>query len=276
MTTLTPDTGTHQETGPEPVLKAEAITVGYGGPAVLKDVSVELPSGKVTSIIGPNGCGKSTLLRTFARLNSLSGGSVEVTGRPITSYSSKEFARTVSLLPQTPVVPEGVTVAELVARGRYAHRRVFGGLTRKDRRIIDQALEQTGVTDLAETAVSELSGGQRQRVWIAMVLAQDSQILLLDEPTTYLDLNHQIELVDLLQQLNRQTGKTIIMVLHELNIAARCSDRIIAMRDGNIVEDGAPVEVLTEANCHDIFGLDAAVLHPEETGTPVVVGKKGR
>ena len=257
------------------MFKTHNITVGYGtAQPVLNDVSVDIPTGKFTAIIGTNGCGKSTLLRSLVRLNPLRAGSITLGSRQIGDFSSREFARTVALLPQHPIAPDGVSVRELVGRGRYPHQGFFGRKTAKDRSIVEAALEATHVAEFADRAVSSLSGGQRQRVWIAMVLAQDTPIVLLDEPTTYLDMAHQIEILDLMARLGLERELTIVAVLHELNMAARCADHIIAMKDGAVQAWGSPAEVLTESRCREIFGLDAVVLQDPAVGTPVVVGRR--
>ena len=229
-------------------LQADSITVGYGEDPVLDGLSFTVPHGRVTAIVGPNGCGKSTLLRTLARLLRPTAGSVRLDGQPLTELPSREIARRMALLPQTPVAPEGLLVRDLVARGRHPHQRWFSQWSHADEQIVADAMAATDTTDLADRALEQLSGGQRQRAWIAMTLAQDTELLLLDEPTTYLDLAHQVEVLDLVSQQNRVQGRTVVMVLHDLNLAARYSDTIVVMAAGEIVGHGSPAEVFT-ANC---------------------------
>ncbi|MDN5640021.1 ABC transporter ATP-binding protein [Rothia kristinae] len=257
-----------------PELVAEGLELGYGDRQVVRELSLRVPTGRVTAIIGPNGCGKSTLLRGFSRLLRPSAGTVTLGGRPLGSFGASEFARTVGLLPQQPVAPDGITVADLVSRGRYPHQGLFSRASAQDDAAVAWALEATRTGELAERPVAELSGGQRQRVWIAMALAQQTDVLLLDEPTTYLDLAHQVEVLDLVVELNREHGTTVVMVLHELNLAARAADHLVAMKDGRIEVAGAPEEVLTEEHLARVFGLDARVLRAEEGGGPVVVPRR--
>ncbi|MEQ6903690.1 ABC transporter ATP-binding protein [Nocardioides sp. YIM 152588] len=252
-------------------ITAEGVVLGYRGRPVIDGLDLELPPGRVTAIVGPNACGKSTLLRGLARLHPLRGGRVTVDGRDAHALSRRELARLIGVLPQSSVAPDGVRVAELVARGRYPHQGWFGRHTSDDDAVVMRSLEATGVADLAERRLEELSGGQRQRVWIAMVLAQETSAVLLDEPTTYLDVTHQIELLDLLADLNAERGSTVVMVLHELNHAARYADHVVVMSAGRIVGQGAPADVLTEETVRTAFGLDAAVVADPVTGGPLVV-----
>lgn len=254
-----------------PQLSARNVSLGYGGRMIVEDLSFEVPTGKVTAIIGPNGCGKSTLLRGFSRLLRPSAGGVTLGEREIGRYGAREFARVVGLLPQNPVAPDGILVADLVSRGRYPHQGMFSRPSAEDDAAVAWALEVTSTAALASRPVAELSGGQRQRVWIAMALAQQTEILLLDEPTTFLDLAHQVDLLDLVVRLNRERGTTTIMVLHELNLAARCADHLVAMKDGGIVAAGDPAEVLTSERLREVFGLRASVHHLEGIPEPVVV-----
>lgn len=252
-------------------LSVENLALGYAGKTIVSDLSLDLEPGKITAIIGPNGCGKSTLLRGIARLLKPSRGGITLDGKPLERYGGKEFARMVGLLPQNPIAPDGVTVADLVSRGRYPYQGLFRGNTRQDDEAVAWTLDATGTTNLAERLVTELSGGQRQRVWIAMALAQEADILLLDEPTTYLDLAHQVDLLDLLAELNEARGTTMVMVLHELNLAARVAHRLIAMKDGRIAASGSATEVMTPENLQRIFGLSASVADPLHDGSTVVV-----
>ena len=258
-------------TGPlDSPLQAVGLGVRYNRRSVIDDLSVAVPPGSFTVIIGPNACGKSTLLRAAAGLLPASAGTVLLDGRDIATYSAKDTARRLGLLPQGAVSPEGITVAELVARGRYAHQRLLRQWSAADESAVTDALRVTNVTDLATRPVDELSGGQRQRVWIAMVLAQQTPLILLDEPTTYLDIAHQIEVLNLLHDLNGQ-GRTIVAVLHDLNHAARYASNIIAMQDGRIVAQGPPRTTITAELVTEVFGLPTVVISDPLTGTPLVV-----
>lgn len=252
-------------------LRTEALQVSYGADPVVKGVDLALPAGEITAIIGPNGCGKSTLLRAFARLLAPLAGVVLLDGTDVHRRPTREVARELGLLPQGATCPEGLTVEELVARGRYPHRGRWRPWSADDQELVDAALEQTAMVDLRDELVDELSGGQRQRAWIAMALSQDTPTMLLDEPTTYLDLAHQIEVLDLLARLNRERGRTIVLVLHDLNEAARYADRIVAMRDGRIAADGPPATVLTAATVEEVFGLSCQILEDPQTGAPLVI-----
>lgn len=225
----------------------------------------------VTTIIGPNGCGKSTLLRTLARLIKPSSGHVVLDGADIAKLKSKQIATTMGLLPQSPLAPEGLTVGDLVARGRHPHQSWLRQWSSDDADVVDAALEQTGVRDLADRPVDSLSGGQRQRVWISMTLAQGTDLLLLDEPTTYLDLSHALDVLDLVDELSSQ-GRTVVMVLHDLNLAIRYSDHIIAMRDGAVVAQGTPTDVISEEMLRETFGLHSKVIDdPVAPGRPCII-----
>lgn len=252
-------------------LRAEALQVSYGAQPVVKGVDLALPAGEITAIIGPNGCGKSTLLRALARLLAPLAGVVMLDGADVHGRATREVARELGLLPQGATCPDGLTVEDLVARGRYPHRGRWRPWSAQDQEHVDAAIEQTTMGDLRGHLVDELSGGQRQRAWIAMALSQDTPTMLLDEPTTYLDLAHQIEVLDLLARLNRERGRTIVLVLHDLNEAARYADRIVAMRDGRIAADGSPAEVLTADTLEQVFGLRCQILVDPETGRPLVV-----
>ncbi|MGF0117242.1 ABC transporter ATP-binding protein [Promicromonospora sp. Marseille-Q5078] len=264
-------TPTTPGTAPDATLRAHGVSLGYDGRRVIDGLDLELPAGSVTAIVGPNACGKSTLLRGLARLHPLEGGHVTLGGADVGALSRKELAKRVGVLPQSSTAPDGVRVAELVGRGRYPHQGWFGRHSSSDDSAVLRALEATGVADLADRPVAELSGGQRQRVWIAMVLAQETDVVLLDEPTTYLDLAHQVDLLDLLTELNRTRGTTVVMVLHELNLAARYADHLVVMSAGQVVAEGRPGDVLTAASVHAAFGLKARVVPDPVSGTPLVV-----
>jgi len=252
-------------------LYARDLRLGYGSHSVVHDLDVVIPDGRITGIVGANACGKSTLLRGLARLLKPTAGTVILDGTDIHRRPTGEVARTLGLLPQQPVVPSGVTVTDLVGRGRYPHQSGFRRWSSEDDAIVAEALDLTGTIDLADRLVDELSGGQRQRVWIAMALAQHTDLLLLDEPTTYLDLAHQIDVLDLLAELNASRGTTIVMVLHELNLAARYADHLIAMQHGQIRAEGTPDEVITEDIIRDVFGLASRVVLDPVTATPMVL-----
>jgi iron complex transport system ATP-binding protein len=252
------------------VLAAEQLTVGYEARDVLAGLDVTVPEGRFTVIIGPNACGKSTLLRALARLLKPRGGTVLLDGEPIAAQSPRHVATRMAVLPQTPLVPEGVTVAELVSRGRSPYQRWYRQWTAQDADAVAAAMRSADVTDLADRPVAALSGGQRQRVWIAMTLAQQTPILLLDEPTTYLDPAHQLEVLTLLCRL-RNEGKTVVAVLHDLNQAARYADHVIAVRDGQIVQAGPPREVISADLVARVFGMDCVVVPCPVSGAPLVV-----
>ena len=252
-------------------LVAEAVSLGYGDRTVVDQLSFVVPDGQVTAVVGANACGKSTLLRGLARLLRPTSGAVLLDGEQIHRTSTRKVARTLGLLPQAPVTPEGVSVVDLVSRGRHPHHGALRRWGAEDDAAVAEALVLTGTTELAERAVDELSGGQRQRVWVAMALAQGTDVLLLDEPTTYLDVAHQMDLLELLRDLNAARGTTIVMVLHELNLAARFADHLVAMCDGRVVASGAPGEVLTEETVREVFGLPCRVIPDPVSGTPLVV-----
>lgn len=255
-------------------LQAAAVTLGYDKRVISEDLTVAIPDGSFTVIVGANGCGKSTLLRGLARLLRPAAGAVVLDGRVIGRYSSKEVARRIGLLPQAQVAPDGITVADLVARGRYPHQSLLRQWSRDDEEAVREALEATAVGDLAHRLVDELSGGQRQRVWLAMVLAQRTDILLLDEPTTYLDIAHQVEVLDLCEQLRTERGNTLVAVLHDLNLACRYATHLVAMKDGGVVAEGAPSDVITAELVEDVYGLACRVVPDPECGTPLVIPRK--
>ncbi|RZQ65359.1 ABC transporter ATP-binding protein [Amycolatopsis suaedae] len=252
-------------------LEARALRLGYGDRTVVDGLDLEVLTGQVTAIIGPNGCGKSTLLRGLGRLLAPKDGAVLLDGKRIDRMPTREVAKSVGLLPQAPVAPEGLTVADLVSRGRHPHQAWYRQWTSSDEDAVTAALRMTGMEPFAERAVDQLSGGQRQRAWISMTLAQDTGLLLLDEPITYLDLAHQIDVLDLVYRLHAERGTTVVMVLHDLNLAARYAQVLVAMRDGKVVAEGAPADVLTESLLDEVFGLNARVLDDPVSGTPLVV-----
>lgn len=252
-------------------LTASQLSVGYGDTEILHELDLAVPPGKVTVIVGANACGKSTLLRAMSRLLSPYRGQVLLDGKSIHRTPPRELARTLGLLPQSPIAPEGITVADLVSRGRHPHLSLFSRWTRKDDEAVDDALAATKTSDLAERPVDELSGGQRQRVWIAMALAQQTEILLLDEPTTFLDISHQVEVLDLLTDLNHSRGTTVVMVLHDLNLAARYADHLVAMADGRIHVSGTAENVLTEENVRRVFGLESRIIADPTSGRPIML-----
>ncbi|MEE1773126.1 ABC transporter ATP-binding protein [Streptomyces sp. JV185] len=253
-----------------PRLAARGVTVGYGGRTVIDGLDVAIPPGVITTIIGPNGCGKSTLLRTLTRLLKPAGGSVVLDGEDIARLRTRDVAKKLGLLPQAPVAPEGLTVADLVARGRHPHQSWLRQWSSDDAGVVERALAMTGVLELADRPVDSLSGGQRQRVWISMTLAQGTDLLLLDEPTTYLDLAHAIDVLDLVDDLH-ESGCTVVMVLHDLNLATRYSDNLIVMRAGSVLAQGHPRDVITAELLDEAFGLRATVIDDPVGDRPLVV-----
>ncbi len=255
-------------------LEARSVSLAYDGTTIVPELSVAVPPGSFTVIIGPNACGKSTLLRGLSRLLAPAAGSVVLDGREISSYPAKEVARRLGLLPQSALAPDGITVADLVGRGRYPHTSLLRQWSSADEIAVHEALDATGTAELSARPVDALSGGQRQRVWVAMVLAQQTDLLLLDEPTTYLDVAHQVELMELFAELNAR-GRTVVAVLHDLNHAARYASHIIAMRDGRIVAEGAPRDVITSERVEAVYGLPNVVIDDPVTGGPLVVPLRG-
>ncbi|MEU5688471.1 ABC transporter ATP-binding protein [Streptomyces venezuelae] len=251
-------------------LSARGVSVGYGSRTVIDDLDVSIPPGVITTIIGPNGCGKSTLLRTLTRLLKPASGSVVLDGQDIVKLKTRDVAKKLGLLPQTPVAPEGLTVADLVARGRHPHQSWLRQWSSDDAGVVERALAMTGVSDLADRPVDSLSGGQRQRVWISMTLAQGTDLLLLDEPTTYLDLAHAIDVLDLVDDLH-ESGRTVVMVLHDLNLATRYSDHLVVMKAGAILAQGHPREVITAELLQEAFGLRARVVDDPVGDRPLIV-----
>ena len=257
-------------TTPHPALEARGLVIAYDGKVVVDGVDLALPEGSFTVILGPNASGKSTVLRALARVLKPESGDVLFDGRALGEYGSKELARRMGLLPQDAIAPEGMRVADLVSRGRYPHHSALQRWTSTDDTATREALAATNTTDLAERYVDQLSGGQRQRVWVALLLAQQTPVMLLDEPTTFLDIAHQYELLDLLRDLNTQ-GKTVIAVLHDLNQAARYADNLVLMKEGHVIATGTPSELITAERVGDVFGIDAVVTPDPVTGTPMVV-----
>ena len=252
-------------------LHVKDLSVGYGERTVLDTLNVDIKRGAVTSIVGPNGCGKSTLLRTMSRLLNPTKGEIVLDGKSIHDIPTRKLATQLGLLPQTPIAPDGIVVADLVGRGRTPHHGILGRWSQQDYDIVAEALETTGISDLAERSIDELSGGQRQRVWIAMALAQRTDTLLLDEPTTYLDVKHQLDVLDLLTELNRDRGTTIVMVLHDLNLAARYSDELVAVSGGKVFAHGHPREVITKENVKSVFGIDSVIITDPVSDQPAVM-----
>ncbi|MFG2085070.1 MULTISPECIES: ABC transporter ATP-binding protein [unclassified Spirillospora] len=255
-------------------LTAAGVTLGYGDRVVSANLTVDVPDRAFTAVVGANACGKSTLLRSFARLLAPSAGRVSFDGRDVRDYRPKAIAREVGFLPQGLVAPENIAVRQLVGRGRFPHQTLLSTWSREDERAVTAAMKAAGVTDLAERPVESLSGGQRQRVWVAMVLAQETSYLLLDEPTTFLDITHQYQLLALLARL-RDEGRTIITVLHDINQACRFADHLIAMRDGRVVAEGAPADIVDTGLIKEVFDLSCVIVPDPVTGTPMIVPDAG-
>lgn len=276
-TKVTGATGTTAATATKDVtevasrLRAEDLTLAYDHRIVVEELDVAIPDRSFTVIVGPNACGKSTLLHALARILRPRHGAVLLDGRRIADLPAKQVARELGLLPQSPVTPEGITVVDLVSRGRFPHQRLLRQWSAEDETAVSAALRATDTEGLADRPVDELSGGQRQRVWLAMVLAQDTPLLLLDEPTTYLDIAHQIEMLDLCSWLHQERGRTLVAVLHDLNHACRYATHLIAMRDGAVIAQGAPADIIDADLIHEVFGLRSRVIADPETGTPLIV-----
>lgn len=253
--------------------RVNGLVSGYDHKTIIQGIDLEIPKNKISVIIGANGCGKSTLLKTMAKLMKPMEGDVTLDGKAIHKYPPKQLARILGLLPQSPIVPDGITVADLVGRGRFPHQSLFGGWTEKDYIAVEEAMEFMNITEFANHDIDELSGGQRQRVWIAMALAQQTDILFLDEPTTFLDITYQIEILDLLTNLNREYGTTIVMVLHDINLAARYAEHIFAVKAGKLIAEGHPTDVLTSDLVKTVFDLNCLVIADPISHTPLIIPK---
>lgn len=252
-------------------IKTKDLNISYGNLDIVKDLNLEIPKGKITTIIGANGCGKSTILKTIARILLPKSGDIFINDKNIKDQSSKELAKTMAVLPQSPQAPSGLTVEELISYGRFPHQKGFGKMKKEDKDIVSWALEATGISEFRDRKIEALSGGQRQRAWIAMALAQQTDILVLDEPTTYLDLAHQLEVLNLLEELNKKQGTTIVMVIHELNNAARFADHMIGVKKGKIACQGSAYEVMTKENLKELFNIDAEIVSDPRTNKPVCI-----
>ncbi|MFD2639699.1 ABC transporter ATP-binding protein [Piscibacillus salipiscarius] len=252
-------------------LTANSLTLGYGEKVIIDELDIEIPKGKVTVLIGSNGCGKSTLLRSMARLLQPKSGQVVLDGNEIAKMNTKEVAKEMAILPQGPSTPEGLSVYQLVKMGRYPYQGVFKKWSQDDEDAVNKALEDTNLMDLKYQSVDELSGGQRQRAWIAMTLAQDTELILLDEPTTYLDMTHQIDILDLLFELNEKDNRTIVMVLHDLNLACRYADHIVAIKDKKVYQTGQPEDIITCDLVYNVFNMNCDVTYDPLFGTPMCI-----
>lgn len=252
-------------------IETKDLNISYGSLDIVKDLNLSIPKGKITTIIGANGCGKSTILKTVARILQPKSGSIYIDGKDINSQKTKELAKIMAVLPQSPQAPSGLTVEELIAYGRFPHQSGFGKLKKEDEDIVNWALKVTGILEFRDRPIEALSGGQRQRAWIAMALAQETDILVLDEPTTYLDLAHQLEVLNLLEELNKKQGTTIVMVIHELNNAARFADHMIGVKKGKIVCQGNAHEVMTKENLKELFNIDAEIVSDPRHNKPVCI-----
>ena len=250
-------------------ISTKNLNISYGNLDIVKDLNLDIPKGKITTIIGSNGCGKSTILKTIARIIQAKSGDIFVNNINIKEQSPKELAKVMAVLPQSPQAPSGLTVEELISYGRFPHQKGFGKMRKEDEDIVTWALKSTGIEEFRERPMEALSGGQRQRAWIAMALAQQTEILILDEPTTYLDLAHQLEILKLLEELNRKQGTTIVMVIHELNNAARFADHMIGVKKGKVVCQGTAHEVMTKENLKELFNIDAEIVEDPRNNKPV-------
>ena len=255
------------------VIAAHNIDAGYSNKNILSGISVEIPKNKISVILGANGCGKSTLLKTFARLITPKTGQIILDGKDISLIPSKQIAKTLGMLPQSPVIPEGIRVIDLVSRGRFPYRKFLQSMNKDDYSAIEKAMQIMKITELADCVVDELSGGQRQRVWIALALAQQTDILFLDEPTTFLDIAYQVDILDMLTELNEQYNTTIVMVLHDINLSARYANNLIAMKNGRIIAEGTPQEIVTPKLISDIYGLNCEVIKDPVSKAPMIIPK---
>ena len=250
-------------------ISVKNLSVAYESNTIIEDMNLSIPKGKISIIIGANGCGKSTLLKTIARINKPKSGDIFINNKNIKKVKEKDIAKEVAFLPQGPVCPSGLTVRELVAFGRFPHQKIIGGLNNHDKETIDWAIKETGLSEFADREVENLSGGQRQRAWIAMTLAQETEIIMLDEPTTYLDMSYQLEVLEVLQKLNREKKITVVIVLHELNNACRFADNIIGLKKGKLVCEGSPIDVINKENLKEIYGIDAKLQLSEDGKYPI-------
>lgn len=250
-------------------ISVKKLSVAYESNTIIEDMNLSIPKGKISIIIGANGCGKSTLLKTIARINKPKSGDIFINNKNIKKVKEKDIAKEVAFLPQGPVCPSGLTVRELVAFGRFPHQKIIGGLNNHDKETIDWAIKETGLSEFADREVENLSGGQRQRAWIAMTLAQETEIIMLDEPTTYLDMSYQLEVLEVLQKLNREKKITVVIVLHELNNACRFADNIIGLKKGKLICEGRPIDVINKENLKEIYGIDAKLQLSEDGKYPI-------
>ncbi|WP_252241925.1 ABC transporter ATP-binding protein [Clostridium sp. ZBS18] len=252
-------------------ISTKNLNISYGNLDIVKNLNLDIPKGKITTIIGSNGCGKSTILKTIARIIQPKSGDIYVNDKNMKEQNPNDLAKTMAVLPQSPTAPSGLTVEELIAYGRFPHQKGFGKLKKEDKHIVTWALKSTGIEEFRDRPMEDLSGGQRQRAWIAMALAQQTDILILDEPTTYLDLAHQLEVLKLLEKLNKNQGTTIVMVIHELNNAARFADHMIGVKKGEVVCQGSAYEVMTKENLRELFNIDAEIVSDPRTKKPVCI-----
>ncbi|MGM9933754.1 ABC transporter ATP-binding protein [uncultured Clostridium sp.] len=250
-------------------ISVKNLCVSYEDNIIIQDLDLAVPKGQITIIIGANGCGKSTLLKTISRINKPKNGDIFINGKNIKKIKEKNIAKEVAFLPQGPVCPSGLTVRQLVAFGRFPHQKMIGGLNSHDKEVIDWAIRETGLSEFADREVENLSGGQRQRAWIAMTLAQETEIIMLDEPTTYLDMSYQLEVLEVLQKLNKEKKITVVIVLHELNNACRFADNIIGLKKGRIICEGRPIDVINKETLKEIYGIDASLVNSENGEYPI-------
>ncbi|MGL5378748.1 ABC transporter ATP-binding protein [Clostridium sp.] len=255
-------------------ISVKNLSVAYEDNIIIENMNLSIPKGKISIIIGANGCGKSTLLKTIARINKPKNGDIFINNKNIKGLKEKNIAKEVAFLPQGPVCPSGLTVRELVAFGRFPHQNIIGGLNKHDKEVINWAIEETGLKEFADREIENLSGGQRQRAWIAMTLAQETEIIMLDEPTTYLDMSYQLEVLEVLEKLNKEKKITVVIVLHELNNASRFADNIIGLKKGSIICQGKPIDVINEESLKEIYGIDASLKNSESGNYPICMEYK--